>query len=82
MECPICGAELEWEDSYGTGLQESYYGTGANGIHYSSSYVKRGDIYRCPNGQNMNGSCDSENFSVAGSFYTDSTGTLNEGYPC
>ena len=39
MECPYCGVELEWEDSYGT---RDY-------ISYGDSNGKSGDIYRCPN---------------------------------
>lgn len=39
MECPICGAELEWEDSYGT----------LDFIIHEDMNGKRGDIYRCPN---------------------------------
>lgn len=39
MECPYCGAEFEWEDSYGT---KDY-------IIYGDERGKTGDIYRCPN---------------------------------
>ena len=41
MECPYCGAELEWEDSYGN----------AEYIIYSNIKGKFGDIYKCPNHQ-------------------------------
>lgn len=39
MECPYCGKELEWEDSYGN---KDY-------IIYGDEKGKSGDIYRCPN---------------------------------
>ncbi|MEK6832735.1 MAG: hypothetical protein AABY32_01695 [Nanoarchaeota archaeon] len=69
IDCPICGAELEYTDYYGRlfGHQDG---------------KKLGEIYKCPNGVEQNGSCDSELFSVAGSFYTDRQGNLHEGYPC
>jgi hypothetical protein len=49
MECPYCGAELIYDEEYGTGRHESFYGTAGNGIHYPSTYKKIGDIYYCPN---------------------------------
>lgn len=49
MECPYCGKELTLTDHYGTGRQESFYGTAANGIRYPSTYRKLGDIYKCDN---------------------------------
>ena len=49
MECPYCGQELTCTDHYGTGRPESFYGTAANGIHYPSTYLKSGDIYKCNN---------------------------------
>lgn len=49
MECPYCGAELVWEDSYNSGFPESWSGTAGNGLHYPSTYKKLGDIFRCPN---------------------------------
>ena len=70
MECPICGAELDCEDYFG---RISAHQDG----HVS------GDIYRCPNGFNQNGTCDSELFSVAGSFYSYRIDDdIHEGYPC
>jgi hypothetical protein len=39
MECTYCGAELEYEDSYGN---RDY-------ICHDDRNGKRGDIYRCPN---------------------------------
>jgi hypothetical protein len=51
MECPYCGAELICTDHYGTGRQEHYYGTAANGLYYPSTYQKQGDIYKCPNSE-------------------------------
>lgn len=39
MECPYCGAELEWEDSYGN----------SDYIIHGDESGKAGDIYRCPN---------------------------------
>jgi hypothetical protein len=71
MQCPYCGEELEWED---------YFGRLAA---HQDGYVA-GHIYRCPNGLEQDGSCESELFHVAGSFYT-YTGLedqLHEGYPC
>lgn len=49
MECPYCGAELIWDDTYGTGRPEYYSGTAACGLHYPSTWHKLGDIYKCPN---------------------------------
>jgi hypothetical protein len=49
MECPYCGAELIYDDYYGTGRQEYFYGTAGNGIYYPSTFKKLGDIYYCPN---------------------------------
>lgn len=69
MICPICGSELIYEDYYGR-------------LAAHQDGKKLGEIYRCPNGAEQNGSCNSENFSVAGSFYTDNNGELHEGYPC
>ncbi len=70
MECPICGAELDLEDSFGR-----------IAAHQDGKVV--GDIYRCPNGLSQDGSCESELFHVAGSFFTyRATGGLHEGYPC
>ncbi len=54
MECPYCGRELTLTDHYGTGRQESFYGTAANGIHYPSTYQKIGDIYKCNNSFGFN----------------------------
>lgn len=51
MECPYCGAELICTDHYGTGRQESYYGTASNGLYYPSTYQKQGDIYKCPHSE-------------------------------
>jgi hypothetical protein len=90
MECPYCGAELEYDDYYG---------------HYlgNNQWDKQGDIYKCPNCEgfsneqealkfiDINGYedyydtwedivCDSECFN--GFFYTDKQGNLHEGYPC
>lgn len=69
MNCPICDMELEHED---------YYGRLA--AHQDGKVI--GEIFRCPNGIEQNGSCNSEIFSVVGSFYTDRNGNLHEGYPC
>ncbi|GEM_PF-2403059 len=70
MNCPYCGEELEHEDVFGRICS------------HQDGYIA-GDIYRCPNGLNQDGSCDSEMFHVAGSFYTyRDTGELHEGYPC
>ena len=51
MECPYCGTELDCIDYYGTGRQEYFYGTAANGLHYPSTYQKLGDIYKCKNSE-------------------------------
>lgn len=70
MECPYCGSELDWED---------YFGRIA--AHQDGHIA--GDIYRCPKGFDQDGSCESESFSVAGSFYTyRDINELHEGYPC
>lgn len=67
MECPECGAELEWQDVYG------YFAA-----HQSGEKV--GDIYKCPNAEDE--TCDSCMHFVSGSFYTDEYGNLHAGYPC
>ncbi len=70
MECPICGEELDLVD---------YFGRIA--AHQDGKVL--GDIYKCPNGVECDGSCDSEMFHVAGSFYVyRETGEIHEGYPC
>lgn len=71
MLCPHCNAELIHEDVFGRLCS-----------HQDGKIL--GDIYRCPNGQEQDGTCDSELFSVAGSFYTYREGCdeLHEGYPC
>lgn len=83
MECPYCGAELICDDYYGTGTQEHFYGTAANGIYYPSTFKKLGDIYKCPNTDGFEDSdecCESAVFN--GYFYTDERENLYEGYPC
>lgn len=73
MICPICGAELEHEDSFGN----------LDFINHGNLNGKRGDIFRCPNGKEQNETCDSECFHVPGSFYTFvGSNELHEGYPC
>lgn len=70
MECPICGAELEFCEVFGR-----------LAAHQDGAVL--GDIYRCPKGVEQDGSCGSETFSVVGSFYVyRSDGMLREGYPC
>ena len=70
MECPICGAELDHEDYFGRISA------------YQDGHVL-GDIYRCKNGYDQNGTCASESFRVAGSFYSYRIDDeLHEGYPC
>lgn len=71
MECPYCGSELECEDIFGR-----------IAAHQDGHIV--GNIYRCLKGLEQDGSCDSELFNVAGSFYTYHHGdnSLHEGYPC
>lgn len=68
-ECPICGEELVYHDSYGRVA-----------AHQDGKVF--GQIFKCPNGAEQDGSCDSTLFAVAGSFYTDEAGELHEGYPC
>lgn len=83
MECPYCGAELIYDDYYGTGRQEYFYGTAGNGIYYPSTFKKLGDIYKCPNRDGFEDSdecCESAEFN--GFFYTDEREDLHEGYPC
>jgi hypothetical protein len=93
MECIYCGAELEWEDSYGN---HEY-------ICHGDISGKSGDIYRCPNHEGFETqedaieyalkgeiayddwkeiTCDSSMHRVSGSFYTDRQENLHEGYPC
>lgn len=70
MECPICGAELDHYDIFGRLFS-----------HQDGTIL--GDIWKCPNGLELDGSCDSGLFSVAGLFYTHRDGDeLHEGYPC
>lgn len=93
MECPYCGAELVYEDSYGS-IQELNRGT------------PKGHIYRCPNHQGFADpesarayfidveqrepseeelaeyTCGSSVHHVSGSFYTEPSGRLRDGYPC
>lgn len=70
MECPLCGEELDYVD---------YFGRIAS--HQDGKVL--GDIWKCPNGSEQDGSCDSESFYVAGSFYSyRDNDELHEGYPC
>lgn len=95
MNCPYCGAELDYHDYYGN-KDFIIYGIGK----------KSGDIYKCPNyerfsdldeaqeyldktGQTLESIgvtsleevvCDSYMFN--GNFYTDQRDNLYEGYPC
>jgi len=71
MECPYCGAELDCVDYFGRIC-----------AHQDGKVL--GDIWHCPNGREQDGSCESELFHVAGSFYTCREGDtqLHEGYPC
>lgn len=95
MECPCCGAELEYHDYYYRGMQ----GT--------ESFEKLGDIFKCPNSEGFEETeesqayvesnnleigegkdfetleevcCDSANHS--GFFYEDYSEDLQDGYPC
>jgi hypothetical protein len=56
MECPYCKEEL---------IHEDYFGRLA--AHQDGKRL--GEIFRCPNGVEQNGKCQSELFNVAGSFY-------------
>lgn len=79
MDCPCCGTELVYHDSYGrfSAHQDGH---------------KAGDIYHCPRGRAdyIDGEelaegqkpCDSASFHVGGCWYTDDRGELHEGYPC
>ncbi len=70
MKCPLCDAELKHDDLFGQLSSDR------------NRYIA-GDIYRCPNGLEQNGTCDSESFSIAGSFYSyRSYHGIYEGYPC
>lgn len=69
MECPCCGTELVYEGPYGRFWS-----------HQDGKTL--GHIYRCPLGQEQSEECDSSVFHVAGSYYTDESGQLHEGYPC
>ena len=71
MECPYCGEELTYDDTFG--------------YHMGSDRPEPlGTIWRCPNGMEQDGTCESEDFSVAGCFFTyhDSDNDLHEGNPC
>lgn len=95
MECPHCGAELEYISFY-------YKGNMAAGC-----YEKLGDIYKCPNWQGFEDKEDAKayveenNLEIGeekdfetfeevcckssewnGDFYTDTQDELYEGYPC
>lgn len=70
MNCPYCNAELDIHDHFGR-----------LAAHQDGKVL--GDIWKCPNGREENGTCASESFHVAGSFYSfRATGELHEGYPC
>ena len=69
MNCPLCDGELIHWDSYGRIC-----------AHQDGKIL--GEIYKCLNGAEQDGSCDSEVFSCPGSFYTDEAGNLHDGYPC
>ena len=70
MDCPICGSELVCDDVFGRLAA------------HQDGYIA-GDIYVCQNGREQDGTCASESFSVAGSFYAyRQDGELHEGYPC
>jgi hypothetical protein len=69
MNCPICSKELVHYD---------YYGRLA--AHQDGKVLR--EIFKYPNGVEQNETCASENFHVAGSFYTDIQGHLHEGYAC
>jgi hypothetical protein len=90
MECPFCGAELDYNDYYGWGIPSR------------EDFRKIGYIYRCPNFEGFETNeealeyaknipenervsveeitCDSADFN--GLFYTDEHDELHEGYPC
>ncbi len=91
MDCPFCGAELEYEDTWFNGLPRDG--------------DKQGEIYRCPNHEGFQSEeearayneendsefkddwweeivCYSATHHVSGSFYTDKNGNLHNGYPC
>jgi len=70
MECPLCGEDLVYWDTYGRLFS-----------HQDGKVL--GEIYMCPIGRgDEEGECESAIFNVSGSFYTDLQGNLNEGYPC
>ncbi|PGT89906.1 hypothetical protein [Bacillus thuringiensis] len=95
MECPCCGAELEYH--------EYYY----RGIAGTESFEKLGDIFKCPNFEGFEDQeeakayVESNNIEIGeekdfetleevtcesathgGFFYEDPSGDLQEGYPC
>ena len=90
MECPYCGAELDYEDSYGN---RDY-------IIHGDTNGKVGNIYRCPNFEGFEHTLDAieyagyngivdypanivcESVEFNGFFHTDQCDNLYEGYPC
>jgi viroplasmin and RNaseH domain-containing protein len=95
MECPYCGAELNYNDWY------------YRGNYSAGAYEKLGDIYKCPNYQGFDdieeakSYVENNNLKIGegkdfesleevcctssewnGNFYTDQQDNLHEGYPC
>ena len=73
MECPHCGSELEHIDNFGFFNSLSF-----------GSFIKSGDIYKCPNSNEVEDDrelCQSECFG--GYFHIrENNSELQEGYPC
>lgn len=97
MECTYCGEELTYEDSYGN-KEYIIYGTcpKSGDIYSCPNHVGFDDEesameYLKETEQTMESLdvdtwgeivCDSSTHHVSGSFYTDSSDNLYEGYPC
>lgn len=96
-ECPYCNAELVYEDTWGVGaywIQDNnpegdiYRCPNHGGFDEEEcaiEYLKKGKSYcnffEC-NFTWEDVCCESWNHNVSGTFYTDRSGELKEGYPC
>lgn len=98
MDCPYCGAELVWDDYWMRGVGGNKEGDiyrcpnseGFDSYEDAEDYAI--NMCECDTLEELLGkeglecweniTCGSSMFSVCGSFYTDKSGELFEGYPC